>query len=669
MTRRARRSRATAAPPRNAPGEGPPSRPPPRAPWPERLRGAFPERGLVCAVRGGVFLVLGAPLVVSMATVHPYTVGKVVYARVLTEAVFALWALLAVARPAWRPPRSGVLALLAAGLAVSLLAAWSGVGFERSIWSAYNRLGGVVGAAHGLALAAVLVSVFRTPAQWRGLFNAAVAVGLAMALVAVASYHRLEVPVYGLLPETNYPRVGGTLGNATFLGGYLVVVFALAVGLLARSLARAPDGTPPARVRLLWPRLFWGGTAALALWTLTLTGSIGAFAGILAAVAAPAVLIGLAARRRGARVAAAGGTAALVLAAAVAAGTLAATLEPPPPLAEQAQAAIEGNPLLSRTAKREREHVLLPLRKRLELWRAGLKGFAERPLLGWGPGHFTVAYARHTSGWGGSTLIQDRAHNQLVEATVARGALGLAAYLSLWGFLAFVVVRAVRAAAGGERLLIACAGGALAGYFVHAQTLFETAATSLQWTILVAYAAHLETVAEPRPWWRPLPASPGGMRVGRLAGAAAVVAAFALAGAGMAAHRAIYDGAARQYDAETQGAERFMANMERAIGAFAPLATQPRMIVFENVGRNWSVLRSRYPAEAARLIRWVDGEAAAAVASEPENWRLHQALARLYHAAARTDAVYRAAADRHIAASLVLAPTIDPLEPPTVRER
>ena len=668
MTRRARRSRARAAPPRNAPGEGPPSRPPPRAPWPERLRGAFPERGLLCAVRGGVFLVLGAPLVVSMATVHPYTVGKVVYARVLIEAVFALWALLAVARPAWRPPRSGVLALLAAGLAVSLLASSSGVGFERSFWSAYNRLGGVVGAAHGLGLAVVLVSVFRTPAQWRGLFNAAVAVSLAMALVAVASYYRLEVPVYGLLPETNYPRVGGTLGNATFLGGYLVVVFALAVGLLARSLARAPDGTPPARVRLLWPRLFWGGTAALALWTLTLTGSIGAFAGTLAAVAAAAVLIGLAARRRGVRVAAAGGTAALVLAAAIPAGMLAATLEPPPPLAEQAQAVIEGNPLLSRTAKREREHVLLPLRKRLELWRAGLDGFAERPLLGWGPGHFTVAYARHTSGWGGSTLIQDHAHNELVEAVVTRGALGLLAYLSLWGFLGFVIVRAVRAAAGGERLLIACAGGALAGYFVHTQTLFETAATSLHWTLLVAYAAHLETVAEPRPWLRRLPACIGA-RLRRLAGATALVAALVLVAAGMVAHKAIYDGAARLYDAEAQGAERFMGNMERAIGAFAPLATQPRMIVFENVGRNWSVLRSRYPAEAARLIRWVDGEAAAAVASEPENWRLHQALARLYAAAARTDPGYRAAADRHIAASLVLAPTIDPLEPPTVRER
>ena len=88
------------------------------------------------------------------------------------------------------------------------------------------------------------------------------------------------------------------------------------------------------------------------------------------------------------------------------------------------------------------------------------------------------------------------------------------------------------------------------------------------------------------------------------------------------------------------------------------------MILFENLAANWRVLASRHRAEAARLIRWADAEARAALRAEPANWRLRQALARMYAAAALTYPEYGAAARRHAARSRELAPAIDPLTPP-----
>ena len=42
--------------------------------------------------------------------------------------------------------------------------------------------------------------------------------------------------------------------------------------------------------------------------------------------------------------------------------------------------------------------------------------------------------------------------------------------------------------------------------------------------------------------------------------------------------------------------------MERAIGAFEPLATGPRIVLLNNVALNWETLLSRGPEEAGRLL-------------------------------------------------------------------
>ena len=62
-----------------------------------------PEPALLGAVRIGLALVLLTPLVTAPWTLYPFSVGKALWARVLIAAVFALWAVLALAAPALAP--------------------------------------------------------------------------------------------------------------------------------------------------------------------------------------------------------------------------------------------------------------------------------------------------------------------------------------------------------------------------------------------------------------------------------------------------------------------------------------------------------------------------------------------------------------------------------------
>ena len=127
------------------------------------------ESGLRLALFGVFGLLLVTPFVISTGTVYPFVVGKALWSRTLIEIAFALWAVLALTRPGYGPPRSWVLVLLGVGLGVSLLSAWSGVSVERSMWSDFERMQGVVDQAHWCVLGVVLAAVLRTPREWRAL--------------------------------------------------------------------------------------------------------------------------------------------------------------------------------------------------------------------------------------------------------------------------------------------------------------------------------------------------------------------------------------------------------------------------------------------------------------------------------------------------------------------
>ena len=639
----------------------------------------FPERGLALTVCALLALVLLLPLVLLPGAVYPYVVGKALYARVLIAVAFGLWAVLALARPGWRPPRSTLLILLGLWAAAAAVAAVFGVSPQRSVWSYYGRMQGLFDLAHWVAFAVMAAAVLRTPRDWRRMLWANQAVGLLAAAFAIV---RVHVPEWlGSGPLREGAQVSGLMGNPGFLGAYLQAVALLAAAFLLRAFAPAapvpPVQAPRRRGRRRsapapvpggnrWAaRAFHATTLAAALWALSLAGSMGAVAGLLAGGACGALMLGFLARGRGVRIAALATVGALALASATFGGVLGWRVA----LAEDGAGRVFDNALLERLTS---PHSLtVSAGSRLDNWRAGLAAFAERPLLGWGPDNYIAAAGKHLAADSGRHLAskgsanegRDHAHNTILEEAVTKGAVGLAAWLALWGWTLAVAVRVARRSQPHERALVVGVGAALVGWLVQSQAWFYFPAAWMVHMLLLAFLARREAPpsaaasdADAIP--RPAPA-PRLQWLRHAAGAAAV----ALAAGSLVTNRAVYAGAAALYRAETGGSGRFMTELEASIRAFEPMATHPRILLFENVAPNWTVLRSRYPGEAFRLLEWAGRAAPKALAAEPRNWQLHHALAHLYREVAKTEPGYALLAESFHASALEVAPHLDPTLP------
>ena len=568
-------------------------------------------------------------------------------------------------RPAWRPRPHALVLLLGASLAVGLLAAPFGVSLQRSLWSEYGRMGGLIDAAHWLALAVMLTAMLRTGAAWRRFLTVHLGAGLALAVLAIARHLGGGPDGAGWWwIEPHWPRIQATTANPIFLGAYMQGIALLAAGFLIRSFAGAAAKGPG----VLAARLFQALTAGAALWALALSGSMGALAGLAAGTGVAALFYAGFGPGRTGRRAGLATLLALGFAAAALAGVLVLRPSDAPP------SSLSGAPVLARAADPAR--IASTLGKRLDNWRAGLAAVAERPLAGWGPENYMVAVARHDRAAAATNRARDRAHNMALEKAATEGMAGLLAWLALWAATLAAAWRAARRLPPPDAALALFAGAALFGWLVQSLTAFYSGSVWLQHIVLLAFLAHLGGHL-------PTPAGSDGPRAARLPEAtrrtaaniaaaagrtlrppavrvALALVAAAPAAASLATLPAIHAGAAALHRAETAGP--FMAELRRAIGAFGPLATFPRILLIENAADNWGVIHAHDPARALRLLAWAEAEARPALAAEPENWQLRHALAKLY-AAAATHPRYRDEARRWHALAREAAPWQDPLMP------
>ena len=586
---------------------------------------------MLWAIRVGLALLLLTPLVVTMQTVFPWVVGKAVYARIVIEVLFALWAALALVNPAFRPPRSWILALLVLGLLWSVIAGVFGVSPVRSVWSNYERMQGLFDAAHWVALAVMLAATCRDMRRLLPVLNIHIGIGAAVALLAIARFHELPVPFYGALPEGDPRGIGGALGNTLFLGGYAAVNAVLAIGLCTRCwFVGSPR--PPAKRALAM--LCLGLAAYLNIHALALTGAMSAWLSLVVASAFAAFAYGIWGRSRRWRIA--------VLAATVAGLVCASVLLALPQVGGKVFDRLVA--LGSDVSGRQRAAALL----------AGVAAFGERPLLGVGPENFIVAWGRHAGEAGAEA--HDSAHNRTLDEAVAKGVFGVGIYIGLWVFAYSVLARRARAAAktarGGEGALLLTVGAALTSFFVNDQLRFPTTALNLQQILLFALVVNLEPARQGSPVWERIGAP--FRHVAPRAGVA--LAALAAAVAGLHFNSAIH--AAAVDIAKIGRPGKPGAYLERAIERFPPLANAPRVILIEQLAENWRAIRVRESAEALRLLALVEEEAQLAIAAEPANWEIHHALARLHSEVALGDPAHRPKADHHLAKAKELAPNV-----------
>ena len=614
------------------------------------------ERTLLAVVRTSLVLALAAPFIVMGAwlpeALYPYIVGKALYFRLVVEIAFAAWLLLIIRCSAYRPARSWLLLCLVVYLLVALLASFAGVSLTRSLWSNYERMQGWFSLAHYTLFALMLASVFRDFRQWRIVLNVNLLAGLAVGLIGLYE-----------MVTAGGQRLIVTFGNPSFLASYALVNAFIAAAFLARSLAagRPSDPTVAAstEVSRALIRSFWVAVICLDLLLLNYSGTRGAIVGLAAGVAVILVAGALWANPRALRIACVS-----VLIGLLALGAGFVALRDAPAVA----GLLRASPTLQRFA--DITPAASTVRSRISSTSVGLKAFSDRPLLGWGPENYGVAYDSHVDGAAAASMLRfDQAHNRIIEELVTAGIVGLAAYAAVWASLLFLLVAGFRRAASRARPFIAFIGAGLAAYFVQNLFLFDTPAASVQLYLLFGFALFVASFragsaldddnASP-----PVPARSRGI-AGRIEGAvsrhvavpAAVAAVIAVAtlGTGYLLVAGPYTGSTNTRAALSgarTGEQRF-AIYQRAVSAAPGLAngTTRRFVGF--VTQHWESLTDEQRTTALELAT---RDVAAGLAREPMEWRLHLALARLYHRASEDHPALVEASRPHVDAAAAIAP-------------
>ena len=354
----------------------------------------------------------------------------------------------------------------------------------------------------GVAFALALTSVFRTRQDWRHVLNLSLLIGVVMALMGAAVMVGWELPVYDFLEAGQ--RIELTLGNPTYVGAYMLINALIGAGLFVDSFtdrtAGERGGSTARRRRrrrterrsvgtasnLLWWRVFWAVAVGLSLWMMLESSTRGAFVGLVGALAAAAVGYVLWGRLRRLKI-----VAAVMIVGIVSFGlflVLGAETAAAQRLAERSYVverfiqAGQGNDT--------------SLKGRLASVSFGLRGFVEKPLLGWGPENYVVAWGRHydaeeVGDYRGPPF--DQAHNKPIEELTTKGAVGLASYLTLWVLMLWTISSRVRRLGADREVLTLVMGAAMVGYFAQNLFLFDTPTTVLQFVVLLGFAVSLDT--------------------------------------------------------------------------------------------------------------------------------------------------------------------------------
>lgn len=328
----------------------------------------------------------------------------------------------------YRVPRIALLAiLLGPGLVVLVaqavkrdLAAIAGVAFL--VWMTLatvladeprNALWGVFSDASLYALACYLaIWALGRELSPRGRHYLPIALIAGASITALAGFAEAVGDINSIVP-TGFPdRAAGLTGNPVILGGAMVGAIALVVGYLDtwdKAKRRRPDELPYRWLLLL----------AFFVAVLNLSGSrIGLIAGLLIAII-------MVVRLRMTLAVAAGIAIAVGLVVSLAAGGAA------------------GGGSGVGTARAGDSGGITP---RIEAWKAGVTGFADKPLTGWGPGRYQAAASPHLTErfpqTEGINKVFTAAHNVLIEMLIGGGVIGFVL------FAVFVVLAGMNARGG-----------------------------------------------------------------------------------------------------------------------------------------------------------------------------------------------------------------------------
>ena len=415
------------------------------------------------------FLILFTPLIVSSKFFFPFVSPKSLYFMALAEIIFFAWLVLISIEPKYRPKFNLISLALIIYLFVFVLASIVGVNPSYSFWSKFERMTGILMHLHLFAFFLVLSSVFEKE-DFQKLFAFSVFVAILASIVALI---KLEDPTM---------RGGGTLGNESFLGTYLLFncFFALYLIFHTRDFTRklfifsfliltfsllliGVHLNKPSFSKNVWAIFLSEGARA---------AKISFYGGLVLLF----FLWLMASRREILKIF---GSLALSFSLIFISYALFSLITQP-----------EG--IVRKIVERE----VGTFGGRFPVWQIAWKGFLEKPWLGWGPENFEYTFIKYfdpclgTFRCGGEFWF-DRAHNIVFDTLISTGILGFTSYLLIFLFSFFLLWK--NFLKGKINFWPAGIFTALfVSYFVQNLTVFDMISSYLVFFLSLSFIASLE---------------------------------------------------------------------------------------------------------------------------------------------------------------------------------
>lgn len=408
---------------------------------------------LYYSVLTGLFLIPFIPFLVPTSMFFPFITGKGFAFRILTEIVFGLYVLLALYEPEYRPKDSWITRAVTLFTICAFVADIFGQNPYKSLWSNYERMEGFVLIAHLFLYYITASSFFRTNADWKKFFNISIFASVLMSFYAVTQLLGISNINQGV------DRVDARFGNATYFAIYLVFHIFLSLYYLVQ------DKIPK------WQKYMYSIFLVFELVILYYTATRGAILGLIGGVVVSAIYFVWKEREnklyRKISYAVLG---------VMAIGFCTFMLV-------KNTTYVRTNPILSRFSTISVSEI--KTQGRYFVWPMAIKGFVEKPVLGWGQDGFNYVFNKnYNPQMFGQEEWFDRSHNVFLDWLIAGGLLGFLSYILMYVALLYYVFKTKQNISNADRAVVI---GMICAYVFHNIFVFDNLVSYIMFFSVLAF--------------------------------------------------------------------------------------------------------------------------------------------------------------------------------------
>lgn len=411
------------------------------------MNGQTIDKALEYVTKGALLATFVIPTFIVIETFFfPFVTGRVYYFRLFVEISLFFWLILIARKPEFRPRLRSplILGLLLFTLGL-LVTAFFGVDITHSFFSNIERSDGLVQYIHWVLYFLMIASTFRTLREWKIFLWVFTAVSTAVALYAW---------------NLHEPRLAGLFNNPSYLAAYMLFAIGVAAYLWIQTVIKNnQDGG-----KKLWWHLLFAALIIFFLTTIIFTQTRGVYLGFTVGFILFSALVAFFLRKERRKLTIVAATLSLILIASI--GSI---------FLFKDSGVVTGNQILNRIADTADLANAAAVRERYLGWIIALESFKDKPVFGWGPENYDIAFNEHYNYLAAKDESWfDSSHNQLLDTLAEGGIFGFALYLFWIGAVFYTGWRLVRQGRGKDKLIGAVLAGTFLAFLVQGWFLFDT---------------------------------------------------------------------------------------------------------------------------------------------------------------------------------------------------